>query len=122
MIDHKLYWASISSDDEARYLLSILNSETLRSRIEQYQSRGQWGARDIDKVVFNLPVPAFDGSLRKHQDLAAAGAIAERVASAVTLQEGEYFTRIRQRIREALAEHGIALRIEGLVETLLDSI
>ena len=122
LIDHKLYWASISSDDEARYLLSILNSEAVRSRIEQFQSRGQWGARDIDKVIFNLPIPSFDASLRIHQDLAAAGAIAERMANGVALREGEYFTRSRRKIREALADDGIASQIDALVETLLASV
>jgi hypothetical protein len=38
----------------AGYLASIFNSETARSRTENLQSRGQWGACDFDKVIFNL--------------------------------------------------------------------
>ena len=52
--------ARSSSACEARYLVAILNSETARERVEAYQSRGQWGARDFDKVIFNLPIPRFD--------------------------------------------------------------
>ena len=46
--------------EEARYLCGILNSEALRSGVEQYQAQGQWGARHFDKYVFNLPIPRFN--------------------------------------------------------------
>ena len=49
---------------KARYLASILNSETARSRAAAYQARGQWGARHFDKVMFNLPIPRFDGKIK----------------------------------------------------------
>jgi hypothetical protein len=48
VVEHKLYWASVADEDEARYLTAILNSETARSRVAHMQSRGQWGARDFD--------------------------------------------------------------------------
>src|ERR1700730_6508993 len=60
VIGHKLYWSSSASELEAGYLASIFNSETARSRTENLQSRGQWGACDFDKVIFNLPIPRFD--------------------------------------------------------------
>jgi hypothetical protein len=36
------------------------------------QSRGQWGARDFDKVMFTLPIPRFDSAASLHRDLAKA--------------------------------------------------
>jgi hypothetical protein len=51
VIEHKLYWSSFANEGEALYLASILNSEVARSRTAALQSRGQWGARDFDKVV-----------------------------------------------------------------------
>ncbi len=63
VVEHKLYWSKPSSVGEAYYLCAILNSETARSRAERYQSRGQFGARDFDKVMFNLPIPIFKLSL-----------------------------------------------------------
>lgn len=120
VIDHKLYWSSPGSEQEAHYLTAIINSETARARIEQYQSRGQFGARDFDKVIFNLPIPLFTASKILHRELAQAGAHAEAVAGAVILVEGEKFQRARKRVRDALAEEGVGDEIEKLVDKLLD--
>jgi SAM-dependent methyltransferase len=120
VIDHKLYWTVPASEEEAHYLAAILNSETARSRAERYQSRGQFGARDFDKVMFNLPIPLFDASDPLHRDLGEAGSHAEDVAREVRLVETEKFQRARRRVREALAEEGIGDEIEKLVEKLLD--
>ena len=72
IIDHKLYWSTPSSIAEARYLIAIFNSETARSRISNLQSKGQWGARDFDKVIFTLPIPLFNAKEKLHLELAAA--------------------------------------------------
>lgn len=119
IIDHKLYWSPVPNEKAAYYLTTILNSETARARAERYQSRGQFGARNFDKVMFNLPIPVFDPVDKLHQRLASAGARAERVAEMVELVEGEKFQRARRRVREALAEQGVGAEIEGLVATLL---
>lgn len=62
IVDHKLYWAA-AAEDEAYYLVAILNSETARAAVAGRQSRGQWGARDFDKVMLDLPIPKFDGTI-----------------------------------------------------------
>ena len=115
IIDHMLYWAAVENLGEARYLCGILNSEALRSRVEQYQVQGQWGARHFDKHVFNLPIPRFDAANPLHGELAQAAKTAEAIATAVQVKEDEYFTRARARVRSALAEHGIAAQLERLV-------
>ena len=101
--------------EEARYLSAILNSEVLQSGVKQYQSQGQWGTRDFDKYVFNLPIPRFDAANPLHGELAHAAQTAEEIASAVQVKENEHFTRARARVRSALAEHGIAAQMERLV-------
>ena len=118
-IDHKLYWTTPQTEREARYLVAILNSDTARARVAHLQSRGQWGARDFDKVMLSLPIPRFDPANRLHRRLAQAAERAERVAAAVPVREGEYFVRTRQRIREALREDGVAQQIDALVAELL---
>jgi hypothetical protein len=120
VIEHKLYWSAPVSLGEARYLVAILNSETARKRGEARQSRGQWGARDFDKVVFNLPIPRFDSKIELHRNLAAAAAKAERIASAVELPENVKFQRARGLIRNALVEDGVAGEIDELLVRLLD--
>lgn len=120
VIDHMLYWAVPANEAEAYYLAAVLNSEAARSRAEQYQARGQFGARHFDKVMFNLPIPLFDAAEILHRDLAEAGAHAEAVAAQVELVEREKFQRARKRVRDALTEEGIGGEIEKLVEKLLD--
>ena len=120
VIDHKLYWCSPVGDDEAYYLISIMNSETARERSAGLQSRGQWGARDFDKVIFTLPIPRFDEKSSLHMALASAGRDAERLAASVVLPEGIKFRQSKKRVRDALTEAGISPRIDDLVARLLD--
>ena len=120
IIDHTLYWTAAESPEEARYLCGILNSKILRTRVERYQSQGQWGARHFDKYVFNLPIPRFDGNNPLHRELARSARTAEEVAETVSGEEGEYFTRTRRRVRSVLTEHGIAAELELLTERLLE--
>src|SRR5215472_9065782 len=120
MIDHKLYWSAPASNNEGYYLISVLNCETVRKRTESLQSRGQWGARDFDKVVFTLPIPRFDETVPLHAELAAAGWDAENLAASVALPEGVKFRRARKLVRDALTGAGIATRIDDLVARLLD--
>ena len=121
VIDHKLYWTAPTGEGEAHYLAAILNSETVRARVAQYQSLGQFGARDFDKVMFNLPIPRFGPGDRLHGALADAAAEAERVAAAVEFPESVRFQPARRLVRIALAEAGLSQRIDALVATLLDS-
>ena len=120
IIDHKLYWSAPANLNEARYLAAVLNSEMARSRAAAYQSRGQFGARDFDKVMFNLPIPRFDPKSKLHRDLAADAEKAETIAAAVALPEGVKFQRARRMVRDALGEAGLSERIDALVARLLD--
>jgi hypothetical protein len=120
VIEHGLYWSSVSSDGEGSYLSAILNSETARTRVSELQARGQWGARHFDKVMFTLPIPRFDEKRNLHRDLAASAHEAEKIAARVALPESVKFQRARKLVRDALAEATIAQRIDALVTRLLD--
>ena len=120
VIEHKLYWSAPATEKEARYLTALLNSETARQRGESLQSRGQWGARDFDKVMFNLLMPRFDESDSLHNAIAGAAREAEALAAAVPLPENIKFQRARGLVRAALTEAGVAQRIDALVARLLD--
>jgi hypothetical protein len=119
VIEHAVYWAAVNDRGEGLYLAAILGSESARKKIEGLQARGQWGARHFDKVMFTLPIPRFDAEIRLHADLAAAGAEAEKVAAKVELPDDIHFQTARRRVREALAESGVAERIDALVARLL---
>jgi hypothetical protein len=120
VIDHTLYWTSVMDKSEGLYLASLLNSETVRSRTADLQARGQWGARHFDKVVFTLPIPRYEATTLLHAELAQAAGEAETIAAAVALPADVKFRRARALIRIALADAGVAPRIEALITRLLD--
>jgi hypothetical protein len=118
VVEHKLYWAPAISESEARYLEAVMNSEALRTRVAPKQSRGQWGARDFDKMLVG-GIPEFDPANPLHADLVKEAEHAERMASEVQLPENIHFIRARQKMREALRKDGVAQRIDKLVDRLL---
>ena len=120
VVDHMLYWATPDSEDEGYFLTSILNSEEARSRVASLQSRGLFGARHFDKVMFTLPIPRFSAASPLHADLAAAGREAEGLAAGFEFPEGVPFARARRIVRDQLREHGVSGRIDALVARLLD--
>jgi len=122
ILEHKVYWATIANPREARYLAAILNSEIVRARVAPLQSKGQGGARDFDKLVWELRIPRYESTSELHRALATAATEAERIAAAVPLSEGAYFTRRRRAIRDALKETGVAQKIDRLVGRLLPAV
>jgi SAM-dependent methyltransferase len=114
LIDHKLYWAAVSSLAEAQYLTAILNSETLLERVKPLQALGLFGGRDFDKNVFNVPIPVYDSANASHVDLVQLAARAEEIALAANV-EGVDFKRARGVIRRQLVSEGIAADIEAVV-------
>jgi SAM-dependent methyltransferase len=121
LIDHKLYWAAAQSRAEALYLAGLLNSEVIRARIADLQSRGRWGARDFDKVIFELPIPRFDPASADHAGLATAAEEAMAAVAALRLPADAHFTRARRLVRAALARARLPRRLDRLVRALLSA-
>ena len=67
VVDHKLYWATAGSLEEAQYLTAILNSPALTKLVAPMQARGEHNPRDFDKQVWRLPIPLFDPEDEQHQ-------------------------------------------------------
>ncbi|MGH8995691.1 MAG: N-6 DNA methylase, partial [Acidimicrobiales bacterium] len=119
VIDHKLYWATAPSLDEAHYLVAVLNSATVTERVQPLQSRGAFGPRDFDKYVWQVPIPLYDPECAPHVRLAALGQDAEGIAASVDLQESQSFQALRRAVRQRLDTHGIARAIDDAVRVLL---
>ena len=60
LIDHILYWIPCRDGDEANYLLAIINSNALQEAVQPFMSKGQFGARDLHKHLWKLPIPEYD--------------------------------------------------------------
>lgn len=119
VVDHKLYWVSVRSVAEGRFLEGILNSSTLLERVRPLQTQGLFGPRDFDKHIFDAGIPVFDPSRDRHLALAELVARAEGVAADVEVAPGERFQNVRKRIRLALQKEGITRDIDGLVDAIL---
>lgn len=116
VIEHKLYWGPAASLDEARFLTAILNSTVLTMAVRPLQGRGEHNPRDFDKYVFQLPIPVYDANDAAHQHLVALAEQSEQVAVNVALPTVRFEAK-RRRIREALAENGVAADIDAIVKT-----
>ena len=72
LVDTTAYWITCRDGQEAHYLLAIINSDALYAAVTQFMSKGQFGARDLHKQLWKLPIPEYDGSEALHGEIAAA--------------------------------------------------
>ena len=80
MVDYKLFWVTCKNSEEANYLLAIINSDALQEAVRPLMSKGQFGARDLQKHLWRLPIPEFDPAQKSHTAIAKAGATAAAAA------------------------------------------
>ena len=76
LVDHLLYWIPCRTIDEANYLVAVINSDALQEAVKPLMSKGQFGARDLHKHLWKLPIPGFDPMKDIHVTIAEAGEIA----------------------------------------------
>ena len=119
VIDHKLYWCATSSVAESRYLVAILNSETLLRRVRPFQNLGLFGPRDFDKNVWMVPVPPYDPRNADHIAVASLSAEAEAIAERVDLSAATSFQAKRKLVRKELDACGQAAKIEAAVDLVI---
>ena len=125
VVDTKLYWVTCKDVQKADYLLAIINSDALYEAAAPLMNKGQFGARDLHKQLWKLPIPEYDGGVPLHQEIAEAGAAAaigasERLAE-LRAQRGERLTVAiaRRELRAWLRESREGKSVEQLVSKLL---
>ena len=124
VVDHLLYWVNCGGVDEAEYLLAIINSDTLYESAQSVMSKGQFGARDLYKHLWKLPIPEFDVKDALHMRLAEAGRAAGKGAALRLEQLREERERVtvtiaRREIRKWLAGSEEGREVEEAVSELL---
>jgi SAM-dependent methyltransferase len=118
LIDHKLYWAAVADRDEATFLCAILNSPRTTELVRPLMSYGK-DERDIDKYVWQLPIPLYKPDNERHQRLVQLGNQAEAEIAELDLDDNVHFPTQRRRIREHLAASDAGIEIDDLVTELL---
>ncbi len=124
MIDHKLFWVTCKSVGEAHYLLAIINSRVLYEAVQPLMPKGQFGARDVQKHLWKLPIPEFDPDDAAHRAVADAGWAAEdgaqRRLARLHADRGCVSTRIaRSELRKWLRTSAEGQAVEAAVGKLL---
>jgi len=115
---HVTYRYYAVSENEAHYLVGVLNSDVVNQKIKPYQPQGLWGERHICRRPFEVcPIPRFDPKNRLHRKIAATAREAE-----MTLKR--WLPHIKGRAAQARAEarHIVKsqlARLDDLVQELL---
>ncbi|WKA29329.1 N-6 DNA methylase [Bradyrhizobium roseum] len=118
VIENGLYWAATSTEDEADYLCAILNAPVTTELARPFMSYGK-DERDIEKHIWQLPVPEFNSDDAAHVALAKLGREAQSVAEKVTIDPKLHFAASRRRLREALDQSSAMQQINKIVFELL---
>ena len=128
LIDYKLFWIPCETQSEAQYLVTVINSRILEEAVGPLMPKGQFGARDVVKHIWRLPIPEYDEENALHRGIAQAGAIAAEGAAAVLrdlrtarAERGQdtSVTVARREIRKWLAASNEGQEVERLVARLL---
>ncbi len=135
IIGHTLYYYETDNENEAYFLVAILNSTIIDELIKPIQAKGYGGvARHICKKLLEFDIPKYQESNDLHRKLAQLGKIASIKARKILpmiLKELRYDTRLgtrgtltptevanlRSRIRSELSKE--ILQIDELVAKLL---
>ena len=125
LVDERLYWVTCEDIQEAYYLLAVINSGTLYEAVIPLMNKGQFGARDLHKQLWKLPIPEYDAREALHGEIAAAG----RAAAAGAARElgrlradrgNDVGSRIaRRELRKWLRSAAEGAAVEGAVGRLL---
>ena len=120
IIEHKLYWTAVSSDEEGRYLCGVLNAPVFTEIVRPYQSTGAFGPRDFDKYVWLAPTPVFDPTIDLHMSINSLAEEAETVVAGLPKVADDEFQARRKAIRSALEESGLSAKLDEAVSQLLN--
>ncbi len=116
VVEHGAYWAAVASQNEAAYLVGILNTPSLTDLARPYMSYGK-DERHIDKNVWKLPIPAYDEDNETHVRISRLShELAQEVAS-ITFPTTNFVSQ-RRAVRTYLAASPLGQEIDTLVADL----
>ena len=78
IVDRTLYQTVCQSEDEARYVLALINSSALAAATAPFMPKGLYGPRHFEKHGWKLPIPRYNPSDPLHVHLSELGKTAEQ--------------------------------------------
>ncbi len=125
-VDYKTYVFYTDGESEAYYLSAILNSTVPNTLIKDFQARGLFGARGVEKKILDIYYPKFDAANEIHTQLATLSQAAHEKASQYLKDNAPkqelsaiHLGRIRTEIKKHLSEEMKA--IDKLVKKVIAS-
>ncbi len=124
LIDHMLFWITCVNLQEANFLLAVINTQVLYDGVAPLMAKGQFGARDLHKHLWKLPIPEFDPAEELHVAISEAGeaaaAGAGRQLATLRQERPDATVRIaRRELRKWLRESPEGRTVEEEVGRLL---
>lgn len=129
LADTKLYWVKCETLEEAHYLATIINSDTLEQAVQKFTTPNWAGkTRDLHKHLWRLPIPTYDPADPDQVTLAELGSQLATEASThlatirttrAASNKPTTITVARRELRQWLSTHPLAQQVEQLVAQLI---
>lgn len=101
--DADVYYYQSKNDTEVHYLCAFLNAPYVDEAIKPYQTKGQWGERDIHRRPFEVvSIPKFNAADDRHLKLAELSKLCHQKVKQLS-PEGKSIGNLRGKMRKALA-------------------
>ena len=100
--DNSTYYYETNDENEAYYISTILNSDVLNDLIKPFQSRGQWGARNIHKLPLKFPIPKYSNVKNKNKLAFLGKSIEEKVSKNIEIIKKYKSSAKRREISKSL--------------------
>ena len=118
IVENSCYWYDTRSEEEARYLVSFLNSQCLQESYRECRKSD----RHFDTHIWNgVPIPQYDPENSQHKELANLCVQAENFVAGIlgklTLNYRQ--EKLSREIKSALLESGISRQIDKIVREIL---
>jgi SAM-dependent methyltransferase len=119
VVEHGAYWAAVSSQDEAAFLIGILNTPSLTELVRPLMSYGK-DERHIDKHVWKLPIPAYDPNDASHQRIRELAQELIKEIAGFKFRSTNFVT-IRRDLRDHLSLSSAGKELDQVVIGILGS-
>lgn len=118
IIQSGLNWTGLTTDDEADYLIAILNSPKMTELVKPLMAYGQ-SERHFGSDIWQIGIPEFDETNELHMRIVELGRKLERIAKKQNPDTNKNFVSERKRIREVLAGFPAMDELNGMVQELV---
>lgn len=118
IVTKSLYWAAFRDEAEADFLCAILNSSATTELLRPFMSYGK-DERHVDKHLWQLPIPPYDGEDTSHQELVSLSRQASQIANECSVDPALHFAATRRRIRQLIENSQAGKRISEIVYEML---